>query len=138
MIAAEEMYLRQARCQLHLLRLRTLAAETGTGVARQAPAEIRRAASAVLAEVTAVGRAAPGAAAPGTSGAAPFLGVRLARLTAAAQDVAAAAQDGNAAAVRHHVRRFETLTSAVWTVQYVLHGMAPSRQTLASSAPRVG
>ncbi len=139
MTAAEEIYLRQARCQPHLLRLRAVAASAGTRVGSQAPAEIMQAAEAVLAEVTAAGRAWPGTAGvAGGPDAAPFLGVRLARLTAAADDAVAAAREGNAAALRSHVRRFETLTSAVWTVQHVLHGAVPSRQAPASSAPGAG
>ena len=134
MTAAEEIYVRQARCQPHLLRLRTLAARTGTADG-QVPAEIRQAVSAVLAEVTAAARIWPGmaAAAPANPDA-PFLGVRLARLTAAAEDAVAAAQEGNTAAARCHVQRFETLTSAVWTVQQVLHGAAPSLLARASVA----
>jgi len=132
-MTAEEIRARQARCRPHLLRLRMLA---GTVAGRtQAPAEIRRAASAVMAEVTAAGRAPARIAetGPGGRAAEPFLGIRLVRLAEAAEEAAAAARDGNAAAVRRHVRRFETLTSAVWIVQHVLHGASP-RQAVTSSA----
>jgi hypothetical protein len=51
--AAEEHRVRQERRQPRLLRLRVLATGTGPAAGAQAPAEIRQAASAALAEVTA-------------------------------------------------------------------------------------
>lgn len=127
MTVTEQIDLRQARCRPYMLRLRALTAGNGGAVPAQAPAEIRQATSVILTEVTAVGRVWPGtaAAAPGDQDAVPFLGVRLARLAEAAEDAVAAALEGNTAAVRRHVRRFETLISVVWTVQHMLHGSGP-------------
>ena len=42
------------------------------------------------------------------------------RLAAAADDAAAAARAGGAAELRRHLRRFDTLTAAIWTVQDAL------------------
>ena len=53
----------------------------------------------------------------GWPGAATFLGVRLSRLTAAANDAIAAAGEGDSGLLRRHLHRFEVLTSAIWTVQ---------------------
>ena len=53
-------------------------------------------------------------------------------VTAAAADVVAAAADGSAAALSRHLRRFEALTSALWTVQHAICAPAdrrPSRRT---------
>jgi len=52
----------------------------------------------------------------GGSRVARFLAARLARLAAAADYVVTAARDGNAVALRQHLRRFDALTSALWTV----------------------
>jgi hypothetical protein len=43
--------------------------------------------------------------------------VRLDRLAAAAEDTIAAAQAGDSGEMRGHLRRFDTLTSALWIVQ---------------------
>ena len=58
---------------------------------------------------------------PGRTGGGPcpgiFLSVRLSRLAAAAGDAIAAAWAGDFTQLRRHLRRFETLTSAIWAVQ---------------------
>ena len=46
-----------------------------------------------------------------------FLGVRLSRLAAAANDAITAAGAGDFTQLRTHLRRFDTLTSAIWAVQ---------------------
>ena len=116
----------QARCQPHVLRLRMIAHyEAGTALTWQAVTDVIQATAAILAEAKAAGsdvRAAGGA--PGT---ATFLGVRLARLTAAANDAIAAAGEGDSGQLRRHLHRFEVLTSAIWTVQEAVSGPDPGR-----------
>jgi hypothetical protein len=46
-----------------------------------------------------------------------MLDARLGRLAAAADEAVAAAQDADVATLRRHLRKFEVLTSALWTVQ---------------------
>jgi hypothetical protein len=45
-----------------------------------------------------------------------LLRVRLDWLAAAADDAVAAAREGNSAQMGRHLRRFDALTSAIWTV----------------------
>ena len=49
-----------------------------------------------------------------------FLRVRLDRLAASADDAVAAARAGDSGELRRHLRRFDTLTAAIWTVQDAL------------------
>jgi hypothetical protein len=116
MTAADEIRDRQARCQPHMVRLWMLArGEAGSG---PLAAEVGQATDAIIAEAEASSRAALAAGAGGSHpGARPFLRVRLDRLTVAAAEAIAAAQDGNPADLRLHLRRFEALTSAIWAVQ---------------------
>ena len=107
----------QARCRPHLLMLRMLAGDDAETPTRWlAMAEVARATAAILAEVEAAGRevraAAGGGPDPGV-----FLSVRLSRLAAAAGDAVAAAGAGDFTQLRRQLRRFEALTSAIWTVQ---------------------
>jgi hypothetical protein len=87
-----------------------------------------RATGAIIAEAEAASRAA--LAADGDSrrqpGAGTFLRVRLNRLAGAAEEAIAAARDGDAAGLRRHLRRFEAVTSAIWTVQHAVCGPAAS------------
>ena len=110
----------QARCLPHLLTLRML-----TRYTPEAPlpwltvAEVTQATQAILAEVEAAVRAVTGGG-PGSTagpGIGIFLGVRLSRLAAAANDAIAAAGAGDFTQLRTHLRRFDTLTSAIWAVQ---------------------
>ena len=88
-----------------------------------------------LAETDAAGQAAVAAVAEsGRSSAAAFLAARQARLAAAADDIVAAAQDGSAAALSRHLRRFEALTTALWTVQLAI--CAPAHRRPRPGAPR--
>jgi len=104
----------QARCQPHALSLRMIARdEPGTALTRQGVLEVIQATQAILAEAEAAVRDAR---------AGTFLGVRLSRLAAAADDVIAAARAGDAAQLRRHLHRFEVLTSAIWTVQEAVYG----------------
>lgn len=110
----------QARCLPHLLTLRMLARYTPEApFPWPAAAEVTRATEAILAEVEAAVLAVTGGrpgslGAPGTG---VFLGVRLSRLAAAAADATAAAWAGDFTQLRRHLRRFDTLTSAIWAVQ---------------------
>ena len=54
--------------------------------------------------------------------AAAELGRWLDRLAAAANDAIAAARTGDSGAMRRHLRRFDALTSAIWTVQNAVYG----------------
>jgi len=86
----------EARCQPHMLSLRMIAGyEAGTALSRQAVGEVIQATEAT---------------------------VRLSRLAAAADDVIAAASAGDAAQLRRQLRRFDVLTSAIWTVQEAVYG----------------
>lgn len=95
--------------------------QAGTALPWRAVVEVIQATGAILAEAEASGNdtiAAAGAApAAGT-----FLSVRLSRLATAANDAIAAAGDGDSAQLRRHLRRFEVLTSAIWTVQQAVSG----------------
>jgi hypothetical protein len=115
----------QARCLASLISLRMLAqGEAGVPLPRWVVVEVAQATSAVLAEVEAAGRAA--LAAVGVKSDHPrdgtFLRVRLDRLAAAANDAIAAARAGDSGEMCRHLRRFDTLTSAIWTVQDAVYG----------------
>ena len=131
MTIADKMEDHQVRCQPHLLALRMLArGEAGTVLARQVVAEVIQATEAILAEATAASMCACVAAGDirGSPGAGIFLQVRLRRLAAAADDAIAAARAGDSAQMRRHLRRFDSLTSAIWTVQQAVYG--PGRHPL--------
>jgi hypothetical protein len=135
MSVADQVQDHQARCLTHLISLRMLARdEPGTPPARWAVAEIARATSAILAEAEAAGRAALAAAGGGHNrGGETFLRVRLDRLAAAAKDAIAAAQAGNPAELRRHLYRFDTLTSAIWTVHDAVYAPPPSQRPARSA-----
>ena len=125
-----------ARCMPLLARLRLLARDgAGAPLPPGAAGEVGHAASAIVAEADAAVAAVAGS---GRSSAAVFLAARQARLAAAADDVVAAAKDGSAAALSRHLRRFEALTSALWTVQHAICAPAhrrPQPAHLAAPAP---
>jgi hypothetical protein len=118
---------RQARCQPHLLRLQLLArGQADETVPRQIATEVRDATNAILAEAEAAIRAAVAATAewhrePATE---TFLWARLARLANAADEAVTAAR-GGAPGLRSCLHRFDTLTSAIWTVQNAVYGHVP-------------
>lgn len=121
----------RVRCQPHLIALRMLAAgEAAAGFPRQAAADVIRATKAVLAEAEAADRTArtAGGDSPRCLRTGTFLGVRLSRLAAAADDAITAAAAGDSAQLRRHLRRFEALTSAIWTVQESVYGSGPRRR----------
>jgi hypothetical protein len=93
----------------------------GAALPPGAAGEVGQAASAIVAEADA---AVAAVADSGRRSAAVFLAARQARLAAAAADVVAAAADGSAAALSRHLRRFEALTSALWTVQAAIFAPA--------------
>jgi hypothetical protein len=126
MTATEEIQDHQARCQPYLLNLRMLA--RGEREPTLAAAEVGRATAAIIAEAEAASRAALAAAGDRRRhpGAGTFLQVRLNRLTGTAEEAIAAARDGDAARLRSHLRMFETVTSAIWTVQHAMCSPAVS------------
>ncbi len=127
MAASEQIRQHHHRCVPHLARLRMLVNDLASApVTPRVTHETTRAANAITAEAkaacrTALTPAAAGSPAPGTQS---LLQPRLARLRAAAEDAVAAASNGDAPALRQHVRRLESLTSAMWTV--LLSTIAPS------------
>jgi hypothetical protein len=127
----------QARCLPHLLSLRMLAQGEVAPLPWLAADEIARATQAILAEAVAAGGEAAGReaadreaagreaadrAALGGPGLGIFLAVRLSRLSAAADDALTAAWTGDFTQLRRHLARFDTLTSAIWTVQRAVYG----------------
>ena len=116
------------RCVPRLARLRLLAVDSaGAPLPPGAAAEAGQAARAIVAETCAAGQAAVAAVAEARRGsAAAFLAARQARLAAAADEVVAAAEDGSAAMLSRPLRRFEALTTALWTVQSELRPAAPA------------
>jgi hypothetical protein len=118
----------QVRCQPYLLELHMLA-RVEAGLVPTA-AEVGRTTAAVIDEVDAASRAVLAAAGHSRRhpGAGQFLQVRLDRLMAAADEAIAAAQDGDSATLCRVLRRFDALTSAIWTVQDAVRGPArPAR-----------
>ena len=115
------------RCVPRLARLRLLAGNgAGAPLPPGAAGEAGQAARVIVAETGAAGQAAVAAVAEGRRGsAAVFLAARQARLAAAADEVVAAAKDGSAAALSRPLRRFEALTTALWTVQSELRPASP-------------
>jgi hypothetical protein len=125
MSAADQIEDHQARCLAPLISLRMLVqGEAGTPLPRWVAAEVAQAAGTVLAEAEAAARAtlAAAGASDGHPGNETFLRVRLDRLAAAASDAIAAACAGDSGEMRRHLRRFDALTSAIWTVQDAVYG----------------
>lgn len=131
MTTADPMSHRQLRCQRQLLRLRMLVlSQDGMMPARRA-AEIRDATNVVIAEAEATSRAVleAGGHAPGAE---TFLWARVTRLAMAADQAANAARRGDLAALHAHLRHFDSLTSAMWTVQDAVYGQAPTARRLSA------
>lgn len=110
------------RCEPHLARLQMMARyEAHEPLPPDLPDDVIEATGAVLAEAQAAGRVMVAALASGQRRAVTaFLDARLGRLAAAADEMTAAAKDEDVAALRRHLRKFEVLTSALWTVQLEL------------------
>ncbi len=119
----------QARCVPHLTRLRMLAAaQTGTPFPPGVVTGVAAAVGAVMAEAEAAGRALTGASnGHGADGNQPLLAARLHRLHRAARDAVASARNGNPAILRDRVHRFDTMTSAMWTVHLSVVERGPRR-----------
>ena len=115
------------RCVPRLARLRLLAGDSaGAPLPPGAAGEAGQAARAIVAETGAAGQAAVAAVAESRrSSAAVFLAARQARLAAAADEVVAAAEHSSAAMLSRPLRRFEALTTALWTVQSELRPASP-------------
>jgi hypothetical protein len=117
MTVADQSEGHQARCLPHLLVLRMLASDDAEVPSPWlAMAKVAQATDAILAEAEAAGRAARAVGGDGP-GLGIFLSVRLSRLAVAAGEAVAAAGAGDFNQLRRQLRRFEALTSAIWTVQ---------------------
>jgi len=129
MTAADRTQECYTRCVLRLTRLQLLAGGgAGARLPPGAAGEVGHAARAIVAETDAAGQAAVAVVAESRrSSAAVFLAARQARLAAAAEDLVAATAGGSAAALSRPLRRFEALTTALWTVQYDLRPASPPR-----------
>ena len=140
MSVTDQLQEHEARCLTHLISLRMLAhTEPGALLPRRVVVEIARATGAVVAEAEAAGQVVLTAGLSGHHrGDGPFLRVRLDRLAAAAEDAVAAARAGNDADLRRHLRRFDTLTAAIWTVQDALSGAHPVPRQSAAARPGSG
>jgi hypothetical protein len=133
MSVADQIQDHQARCVAALISLRMLAqGEAGLPLPRWVVVEVAQATGTVLAEAEAASRAVLTAVGvvddrPGDG---TFLRVRLDRLAAAANDAMTAARSGDSGEMRRHLRRFDALTAAIWTVQDAVYG---SRRLSATS-----
>jgi hypothetical protein len=125
MSTADQIHDHQERCRAHLLSLRMLA--WGEEDPALAAAQADKATGAIIAEVDAAIRTAlaDDFGSRRRPAAGTFLRVRLDRLVAAAQELVTAARDEDYAGLRRHLRRFEALTSASWTVQEAVFGPVP-------------
>jgi hypothetical protein len=139
MTMADRMRTHHDHCAPHRGTLRMLArAEAGVPLPPGVVQEVSYATSVILADAEAAQCTAE-AAAPSSrrrSGVTPFLAARLSRLAAAADDAVTAARDGNTVALRRHLRRFDVLTSAMWTVQLAVQSAAPPRRRQGTGLPR--
>lgn len=122
MSVADQIQDHQTRCLASLISLRMLAqGEAGTPLPRWVVVEVAQATGTVLAEAEAAALTAAGASSDHPGGS-TFLRVRLDRLTAAADDAIAAARAEDSGEMRRHLRRFDTLTAAIWAVQDAVYG----------------
>jgi hypothetical protein len=117
---------RGSRCQQELSRLRMLVLRGDSLLSSgYQAAEIRQATNAVIAEAEAASNTALGIGGH-QFGAEAFLWVRVARLATAADRAVDAAHTGDLPAARAHLRHFDTLISAFWTVRNAMHGLGPA------------
>ena len=117
MVLVDQMDDRRLRCRQQLSRLWTLTLRQDAGtITPHGAAELRDATNVILGEVEAMGRTMldhDGRLAPAAE---TFMWVRVARLATTADQAVDAARRGDTAGLRAHLRHFETLTSALWTV----------------------
>jgi hypothetical protein len=126
MTFANQMQSHMSRCQPQLLKLRMLALSEVDAVLRgQVTAEIRDATNAIIAEAEAMSFAALGDGGQREPEAETFLWARMTRLATAADQAVNAARSGDVSGLRAHLRRFDTLTSAIWTIQRAVYGQEP-------------
>ncbi len=117
----------RSRCRQRLLRLRILAGnQDGAVLSREFSVEVRDATNAIIAEMEAMSRAALRADGQGPQ-AETFLRGRIARLASAADRAVDAARSQDVPGLRAHIHQFDTLTSAIWTVQHAAYGEQPER-----------
>ena len=101
-----------------LRRLRFLAgSQDGTTPVKEFAAEVRHSTNAIIAEAEAMSRATIAARTSGEPQADTFLWVRVTRLATSADQAVNAALNGDLSGLRTHLRHFESLTSAIWTVR---------------------
>jgi hypothetical protein len=116
-VLVDQMDDRRLRCGQQLSRLRALTQRQESGpISLQCAAELQDATNAILGEVEEMGRTMldhDGRLAPAAE---TFMWVRVARLATTADQAVDAARRGDTAGLRAHLRHFETLTSALWTV----------------------
>jgi hypothetical protein len=117
----------ESQCRKQLLRLRMLAAapQDTTSGRWQIVAEIRDATRAVIAEAEALSQTASRNEGRRARGAETFFWVRVARLTASANQAETAARDGDVSGLRAHLHHFDALTSAIFTVEQAVSGGTP-------------
>jgi hypothetical protein len=128
------------RCLPHLATLRLLAhAEATATLSPGASQQVAGVTGLILAETEAAGHAVVAALKGERRAAAAgrFLAARLARMTRAADDALRAAERGDAGTLRRQLRRFDTLTSATWTVQMALHPLPRGHQPGPDSTPHI-
>jgi hypothetical protein len=117
----------RSRCQRQLSRLRMLGlGQDGMVLPGRVAAEIRSATNEIIAQTEAMSHAVlrAGRQEPGAE---TFLWVRVSRLALAADQAVIAARNGDMHGLRTHLHHFDTLTSAIWTVQHAVHRIPQQR-----------
>lgn len=117
----------RARCGPYLARLALLAGSPPSApLPAGAATDVAVAVDAILVQVEAAGRVVMSSAAGSQRTAiGEFLTARLVRLETAAGDAITAAYGGDATVLRARLRQFDTLTTALWTVQQAVAIPAP-------------
>src|SRR5215469_5769280 len=125
----DQMRNHRSRCQRQLSRLRMLTlGQDGMVLPGRVAMEIREATNAIIAETEAMSRAVVRAGGE-EPGAETFLWVRVTRLALAADQAVMAARNADVHELRTHLHHFDTLTSAIWTVQHAVHKPLNGSQT---------
>lgn len=125
----------QPRCRQQLLRLRTLVqSRDETDLSQEIVEEVRDATNAVIAEAEGLTRAVIQADGSRGPQAETFLWARVTRLATAADRAVSSARNRDVRALRAHLHHFDTLTSAIWTVQQASYGHAVPDQPAGRAA----